>query len=161
MSAPAGWYPDPERQGLQRHWNGEAWTNDRRATPSPRAPLARRRMSPHAILASALGVGAMLILTIVIVVSLANRSEPISSAAQYSPAEYDYLVAVRDIVNVPWSADVESHMLETGHQACDLYADFPDIPRSEMVERARGYGAATDERLAAVFAEASAHLCPR
>jgi Protein of unknown function (DUF2510)/Excalibur calcium-binding domain len=32
-NVPAGWYPDPERAGQQRYWDGSAWTDHR-------APLA-------------------------------------------------------------------------------------------------------------------------
>jgi uncharacterized membrane protein YgcG len=36
MSAPlppAGWYPDPDDPARERHWNGTAWTADRRSSP--------------------------------------------------------------------------------------------------------------------------------
>ena len=29
-ATPAGWYPDVERPGGERYWNGSAWTEDRR-----------------------------------------------------------------------------------------------------------------------------------
>lgn len=31
MNQPAGWYPDPQRTGEQRYWNGAAWTEHRAA----------------------------------------------------------------------------------------------------------------------------------
>jgi hypothetical protein len=38
-STPAGWYPDVERPGGERYWNGSMWTEDRRvpgqAAPAP------------------------------------------------------------------------------------------------------------------------------
>lgn len=37
MSAAPGWYPDPERQGRQRFWDGQAWTDQSRPWQSPRA----------------------------------------------------------------------------------------------------------------------------
>ena len=40
-ATPAGWYPDVERPGGERYWNGSAWTEDRRpvgAGPAPSAP---------------------------------------------------------------------------------------------------------------------------
>lgn len=37
-STPAGWYPDVERQGAERYWNGSAWTEDRRSAAAPGAP---------------------------------------------------------------------------------------------------------------------------
>jgi hypothetical protein len=40
-STPAGWYPDVERPGGERYWNGSVWTEDRRAqgqaAPAPPA----------------------------------------------------------------------------------------------------------------------------
>ena len=31
----AGWYPDPENSGMQRHWDGSQWTDDRRPLSAP------------------------------------------------------------------------------------------------------------------------------
>jgi lysylphosphatidylglycerol synthetase-like protein (DUF2156 family) len=30
-----GWYADPERYGGERYWDGEAWSDQRRASPAP------------------------------------------------------------------------------------------------------------------------------
>jgi hypothetical protein len=35
--APAGWYPDPERPGTQRYWDGSTWTEQTQTSP-PRQP---------------------------------------------------------------------------------------------------------------------------
>ncbi|WAC54978.1 DUF2510 domain-containing protein [Gordonia sp. SL306] len=32
MSQPSGWYPDPQRQTLQRYWDGEQWTDQVKST---------------------------------------------------------------------------------------------------------------------------------
>jgi micrococcal nuclease len=37
MTTPAGWYPDPERQGQLRYWDGAAWT-EHRAPMYPSSP---------------------------------------------------------------------------------------------------------------------------
>lgn len=37
-ATPAGWYPDVERPGGERFWNGSSWTEDRRAGASEGAP---------------------------------------------------------------------------------------------------------------------------
>jgi len=34
---PADWYPDPDQAGVERYWDGRAWT-DRRAPRGPSAP---------------------------------------------------------------------------------------------------------------------------
>ncbi len=38
MSTPAGWYPDPERPGTERWWDGQAWGQIRPAAETPAAP---------------------------------------------------------------------------------------------------------------------------
>ncbi|ROR91774.1 DUF2510 domain-containing protein [Nocardioides aurantiacus] len=38
MSAPAGWHPDPESQGVLRYWDGQVWTNHRAPGQAATAP---------------------------------------------------------------------------------------------------------------------------
>lgn len=38
MTAPAGWYTDPEGRPDERYWNGNAWTNEFRAPLAPQLP---------------------------------------------------------------------------------------------------------------------------
>lgn len=38
MSAPAGWYPDPEGRPDERYWTGTAWTSEFRAPQAPPLP---------------------------------------------------------------------------------------------------------------------------
>lgn len=37
-STPAGWYPNPDRSGEERWWDGHAWTDATRPTAPPGAP---------------------------------------------------------------------------------------------------------------------------
>jgi hypothetical protein len=50
-ATPAGWYPDAERPGGERYWNGSAWTEDRRpagqATPQYDAPQSYGSPQPY------------------------------------------------------------------------------------------------------------------
>lgn len=43
MSAPAGWYPDPDSPPSRRYWDGAHWTEHRQAPVSAVSDLASRR----------------------------------------------------------------------------------------------------------------------
>jgi hypothetical protein len=38
MSTPAGWYPDPQSEGQQRYWDGNAWTEHQAPLVQPQEP---------------------------------------------------------------------------------------------------------------------------
>ena len=38
MSTPAGWYPDPQAEGQQRYWDGNAWTEHQAPLVQPQQP---------------------------------------------------------------------------------------------------------------------------
>jgi hypothetical protein len=56
MSTPAGWYPDPQAQGQQRYWDGNAWTEHQAplaaqaqpTQPTPPAWNAPQQSAPYA-----------------------------------------------------------------------------------------------------------------
>ncbi|TPW75467.1 DUF2510 domain-containing protein [Schumannella soli] len=51
-----GWYPDPERRGGQRWWNGAGWSDARRDAPAPGSSAAfRPTTAPPAIPSSSAG----------------------------------------------------------------------------------------------------------
>ncbi len=50
MSAPPGWYPDPEYMGRERYWTGAAWTDQSR----PRQPGSRPRPEASAVVSQPL-----------------------------------------------------------------------------------------------------------
>jgi Protein of unknown function (DUF2510) len=59
-NVPPGWYPDPERQGTQRYWDGATWTDQLAPLPAeaPSPPVASRTSSSSpswAMIVSALG----------------------------------------------------------------------------------------------------------
>ena len=45
-ATPAGWYPDVERPGGERYWNGSSWTEDRRAAGETAPPPGFGETSP-------------------------------------------------------------------------------------------------------------------
>jgi hypothetical protein len=54
-----GWYPDPTNPGIQRYWDGSAWTEHwaPRAGPTKAGPAGQPRDSPSQLSVSALLVG--------------------------------------------------------------------------------------------------------
>jgi hypothetical protein len=48
MSTPAGWYPDPQAEGQQRYWDGNAWTEHQAPIAQPRQPDQHTPAAPPA-----------------------------------------------------------------------------------------------------------------
>jgi hypothetical protein len=52
VSAPAGWYDDPQSPGQQRYWDGQQWTEQRQPAasvppPPPTAPVTHTAAAPE------------------------------------------------------------------------------------------------------------------
>lgn len=72
-----GWYPDPDRPGEERFWNGAAWTRRRPAAASPEVDANSDGPNRRTIW---LVIGAMAIVAvvgIVLLAALADGSDPI------------------------------------------------------------------------------------
>ena len=59
---PANWYPDPQRPGYQRYWDGIAWTDNRIPDPTPpgvagTAVRPQSAIGRWAIVLSVIGLG--------------------------------------------------------------------------------------------------------
>lgn len=80
-NTPAGWYPDPERPGARRYWDGAAWTEHRdapaRTTVAP-GPARKLRRKTWALIAT----GTVVVLALVVALGVAvGRSAPVDTAA--------------------------------------------------------------------------------
>lgn len=101
---PAGWYPDHERPGAFRYWNGTAWTEQRSTTqPSPPPPgAANTTMSPGAK-KGCLGI-VMAVFVVGFFVSMFDDSSSDSAGTEYGAksACQDW---VEDQLKAPSTAD--------------------------------------------------------
>lgn len=78
MSAP-GWYPDPERPGQQRYYDGTMWTEHRAvATPPPKEPASLRKLL--------LIVGALV--AFILIISVSGNDDDEKSTANTSTTTY-------------------------------------------------------------------------
>ncbi|MDN4477998.1 DUF2510 domain-containing protein [Demequina sp. SYSU T00039] len=56
---PAGWYSDPAQAGMQRYWDGAAWTQHRQSQPAASASAAPPRRRGRVVLAVVGGIAAV------------------------------------------------------------------------------------------------------
>lgn len=78
MSAPPGWYSDPEMAGTRRYWDGETWTDHRAPTEAKVAP-------PPSFMTQArvIAVGILIAIAVVFVVyRLAHSTDGVDCATK-------------------------------------------------------------------------------
>ena len=46
-TTPPGWYDDPEKPGLERYWDGRAWTEDTQPKAEPKPPPKATTVNPR------------------------------------------------------------------------------------------------------------------
>jgi Protein of unknown function (DUF2510) len=73
-----GWYPDPQQQGRERLWDGQAWTDHLRDAPD------RGRFNPRTIVAAALA-GAVAYVLLIGGVVAASINDNVAADAPTSP----------------------------------------------------------------------------
>ncbi|MBQ9917801.1 MAG: DUF2510 domain-containing protein [Microbacterium sp.] len=177
MSAPAGWYPDPEHPGLQRRWNGGTWTDERQpAPPAPQMPTRRRGPGClGALLIFLTGV----VVVVFVLIALVSASRPasdegapgrsgLSGGVGLTSAESDYVSAARVAAAARGFAPsdmADADILQSGRIACDYFARHSDVDRSLAITALLAGSANTIPESLHPLANdlvslASARLCP-
>jgi hypothetical protein len=98
QQAPAGWYPDPNKQaGQERYWDGQAWTEQTRpagmAPPVAPAPVYVKPRKRRGCLTTIIAAVILLVVVIVIIAVGASGSSKPGSGTSSHPAADDISVS--------------------------------------------------------------------
>lgn len=116
--APAGWYPKDDGEQGQRYWDGQSWTGQEKGTRPPRKPVVdslrafrTRFQSIQPAGRIAIGLIAVLVVSLVVGISVTNGSKSTSTAPTQAASS-------RTLVEMPQL--VGKSLLEAEHILGDL-----------------------------------------
>lgn len=161
MSAPAGWYPDPEHPGYQRRWDGSEWGHERQPDPPGRRGIGWGWI---------VGLSIVVAVVLGVVFGLAPSMRPTATTptSQLTAQQAEYIEAVRAVVTgagLEWTDDATISALSAGSTACEFFARHSDLDRSlaEVALVAGGIDTIPEwlrPTFGGVVSAASTHLCP-
>lgn len=117
VTAPAGWYPDPDGSGGQRYFDGQAWTEQRQPSAGPVelgvAPPRAKAAGPNAKVVVGL-VAAVVVLVAMMVVGVLLTLRADTGQVSVAPADPDEMAAP-----LGETAGVDEHTPTVGHEVRD------------------------------------------
>ena len=128
MTAPAGWYPDPDGTGGQRYWNGESWTDHR--APGQAAAPKKSGQDPKVLIG--LGVAIVVLIgAVVTAVVLTLNLKVREDGVTHKPAQASSASGMGQEVR-----DGNFSFVITGVERVDAVADpeFPEIRKAAQGE---------------------------
>jgi len=143
---PAAWYPDPQRPGQLRYWNGSAWTND--YAPSTQSVPPSRRGVPTGVkvLIGAFGVLVLMGACGALLSSGGDTDAPIAqarptAATNDQSSDQDEATAEQPVAEAetPTQAQPEAPSLTVSQEnaigSAEDYLNFSAFSRSGLIEQ--------------------------